>query len=512
MKQPVKALLTALLGCVLSACGGGGDGAVSSDPNAKGVFDGYTGELYYEGAEGAGVGEGGDGDGGIGAGGSLGQFKAVEAVVFLEDGSELGRTIVNSQNGLFTIKPGADYQGAILIELHGRPGAQYYDEAKKAFVDFGPGQVLRARADRANRNIGITPLTHAAALYMDANPGAGGTSLAERIKSANKLVGTALSARLPSSYQITDVLLLPTIIGPSSGAGSAQDDAPGTYAVVLASLAEAASSFNPALSRPALSITDSLAKDLTDGRLDGVQKDGSPVAPDGQESYSPSELDGQLNSAISRSESEFGEPDNSRDSGNTNKTITLLDESLGSFRQVVEVFDDSTIDGSGPGTSTGSAVSRSDGGNPGAHLATSMNLFGGDLIAVGGIKDNYSYSPALEGALATLSAKADLQMNTSGVSSWVLAIEQGGKRYYDTRPVDFSGAWSTRSRTNLTAADFTTFGEPTVTSPDFSASGATMKFGFVIANRLAGQGITNGSGPSSLSHQIDNFELTITRQ
>ncbi len=511
MRAPEKALLTALLGCVLSACGGGGGSAVNSDQNVKGVFDGYTGELYYEGVEGAGIGEGGDGDGGIGAGGSLGQFKGVEAIVYLEDGSELGRTVVNSDSGLFTIKPGADYQGAILLELHGRAGAQYYDEAKKAFVEFGPGQVLRARADRANRNIGITPLTHAAASYMDANPGAGGATVAERIKSANKLVGTVLSERLPSSYQISDVLLLPTIIGPSSGAGSAPDNASGTYAVVLASLAEAASSFNPALSRPALSITDSLAKDLTDGKLDARQKDGSSVAPAGQESYSPTELDGQLSSAISRSESEIGTPDNSRDTGNTNKTIMLRDETLGSFRQVVEVFDDSAITGTGPGTSTGSAVSRADGGNPGAHLATSMNLFGGDLIAVGGIKENYTYSPAVEGALASVAAKADLQMNTSGVASWVLAIEQGGKRYYDTRSVDFSGAWSTKSRSNLTAADFTTFGEPTVTSPDFSATGATMKFGFVIANRLSGQGVTNGSGPSSLSHQIDNFELTLTK-
>ncbi len=508
-----RALTAALFCFALTGCGGGGDTAVNPDQEVKGVFDGYSGNFSFEGEGGGGegVGGGGDGDGGVGAGGSLGQFKGVEAVVFLEDGSELGRTIINGDSGLFTIKPGRSYQGTLLIELRGRAGGKYYDEAKKAFVEFGPGQILRARADRANRNIGVTPLTNAAAAYMDANPGVGGSTLADRIKSANQIVGTAMTNRLPAGYKVEDVLLLPSIIGPSSGAGSAPDSDAGTYAVVLASLAEMAASFNSSLSAPALSISESLAKDFTDGIIDDKQKDGNSVAPAGQESYSNAEFDGQLNSAISRSESEFGEPNNTRDNANTSKTITLLDESLSSIRQVVQVFDDSNIEGPGPGTSTGGASNQLTGGNPGAHIATSMNLFAGDLIAVGGIKDNYTYTPSIEGPIDSIAFKVDAKMVSAGSAGMVLAIEQGGQVFYDTDGPGFTGDWSVVSRSGLKAASFSTFGTENIGNPDFTGSAPPMKFGFVVANLISGSNVSNGSGPFSLSHQVDNFELTITK-
>lgn len=513
MTTSKKAGLATLFCLALSGCGGGGGDTstvVKPDSDVKGVFDDYSGNLDYEGqgGDGDGVGGGGDGDGGVGAGGSLGQFRGVEAVVYLEDGTELGRTIVNSANGLFTIKPGKTYQGALLLELRGRSGAQYYDEAKTTFIDFGPGLVLKARADRANRNIGITPLTNAAAAYMDANPGAGGATIAEQIRSANQLVGAALTARLPAEYAVGDVLLLPTIIGPASGQGSAPDTPAGSYAVVLASLAEAAASFNPALSKPALSINESLAKDFTDGKIDDQQKNGDPIAPVGQESYSEAEFDGQLNSAISKSESQLGEPNNTRD---TNKTIALLDQDLVSISPVVDVFDDPNISGSGRLTSSGSAVSQVAGGNPGAHVSTDMNLFGGDLIAVGAIKANYTYTPSIEGPIASVTGKADVQMISSGDSSWFLVVEQGSIRYYAKTGADFSGNWSPVSLNGLAAADFETFGTLNIANPDFSGSGGPIKFGFVIANVIAGNDIVNGSGPFTLSHQVDNLELTITK-
>lgn len=501
----------AVLFCLaLTGCGGGGDAVVGPDQNVKGVFDGFSGDLFFEGEGGGGegVGDGGDGDGGVGAGGSLGQFRGVEAVVFLENGSELGRVIVNSVNGLFTIKPGRDYSDSLLIELRGRAGAQYYDEAKKAFVDFGSGQVLKARADRANRNIGVTPLTNAAAAYMDANPGVGGANVVDRIRSANQLVASAMSARLPSAYQISDVLVLPTIIGPSSGTGSALDTPADSYAIVVAGLAEMAASFNPSISSPALSISQSLAKDFTDGKIDDQQKNGDPVAPAGQESYSSAEFDGQLNSAVSRSEDEFGSPTGTREA---NKTINLLDADLASLSPLVEVFDDAEIAGVGPLTSTGTAVSEPSGGNPGAHLATSMSLFGGDLLVVGGIKQNYTYTPSVEGAIDNVSASADVNKIAGGTSSWFLTIEQSGKRYFELSGVDFSGTWTRVSRTGLRATDFATFGEPIVTNPDFGTGAAPLKFGFVVVNRIVGQSAVNGSGPFEINHQVDNFELTITK-
>ncbi|MFK7965528.1 MAG: hypothetical protein AB8C46_16330 [Burkholderiaceae bacterium] len=529
MRFSLTAGAAALLCLALSACGGGGGSNTTGndssnndnnntprvenpDAQATGVFDGYAGSLNFDkegqGGDG-GVGDGGDGDGGIGAGGSLGQFRGVEAVVFLENGDELGRTVVNSDSGLFTIKPGKSYQGGLLVEIRGRAGAQYYDEAKKAFVDFGPGLILKARTDRANRNIGVTPLTNAAAVYLDTNPGAGGVSIAEQIRAANELVSKEINARLPAEYAINDVLQLPIIIGPSSGQGSADDTPAGTYAVVLASLADAAASFNSTLSQPALSISESLARDLTDGKIDERQKNGDPVAPAGQESYAEAELDAQLNSAISRSENEIGEPNSPR---NSNKTIALLDQELTSVREIVLVFDDSNIAGQGPLTSSGQAVTTATGGNPGSHISMDMTLFGGDLLAVGAIKENYTYSPSIEGALATVSVRVDVQELSTGSSSWNLAVEQNDTLYFSVRSINFSGNWTTAAINNLAQQDFETFGTPSATSPDFSESGAPIKFGFVVSNVIAGGQTTNGSGPFSIRHAVDNLDLTITKQ
>lgn len=246
MNLLVRQIGLALLVVGLSACSGDNT-AVSPVSVKKALVTGFSGNTSYEGEGGEGVGDGADGEGGIGAGGSLDRFRGVEAVVFLESGEEFGRAMVDDVSGMVTIYPMADYTGSLLIEIRGQAGGQYFDEAKNSYVDFGPGEVLRARADHPNRNIGITPLADAAAAYFDANPAAGGSTAVERIKSANELIAAKFSEQLPAAYKLTKILRLPTLIDPASGANAAPNTPAGTYAIVIAALSEMASTFNPRL-------------------------------------------------------------------------------------------------------------------------------------------------------------------------------------------------------------------------------------------------------------------------
>ena len=96
------------------------------------------------------------------------------------------------------------------------------------------------------------------------------------------------------------------------------------------------------------------------------------------------------------------------------------------------VTDDPTVVTPGPGTSTGSAVTVPTGGNPGAYLSLSETFTTGDTIWTGGIKTDYTYDPATQGALTSLGIKVDLRDPTFGATratAWLLVVSQGGKRY-----------------------------------------------------------------------------------
>ncbi|MEZ5739329.1 MAG: hypothetical protein R3E68_07665 [Burkholderiaceae bacterium] len=476
----------------------------------KGVVTEFRGTLAYEGAAGGGIGDGADGDGGIGAGGSLGQFRGAEVYVFLKDGTELGHAVVGETSGLVTIKPGRDYVGPLLVEVRGKAGAQYFDEAKKAFVDFGTSEVLRARVSQANRNIGITPLTEAATAWLQANPNTGNTPLAERIDQANSLVGDEIGRFLPANYRVNDITLLPVLIGPGSGKGAATPDAQGTYAVVLAALPESASQFNPGLSSPALSFSKSLALDLTDGQIDARRIDGRPVAEPGAASYGLPELGAQLTSAINRAEATIGDP-TQRDTAGV--PVSLNDPDFPAWTTFSFIEDDPVYPQPGPGTSEGTVVRSEVGGNPGAFLRSQVVVISGDNLSVGAFKGNYTYSPQIEGPIASVDVLLEVtDFDEGGSSSLRIALQQDGKIYLSVPRIAFDGDWQPASFGQLTANDFELRADGS--QPDFGSTGLPIRFGYRIGNVV---GVPAGAAPESNansaegSHGVDNYQLTINR-
>src|SRR5690606_34968444 len=129
------------LALFLGACGGGGAG---HDPCiAPCVESGFAGRRGWDdplGGSGGG-GAGRDGAGGVGAGGADGQFRKALVIVKFADGSELGRALTDDERGMVTIRPGPTYQGALLVEIHGQPGATYFEEGKNTYVPFETGRI-----------------------------------------------------------------------------------------------------------------------------------------------------------------------------------------------------------------------------------------------------------------------------------------------------------------------------------------------------------------------------------
>lgn len=174
------------------------------------------------------------------------------------------------------------------------------------------------------------------------------------------------------------------------------------------------------------------------------------------------------------------------------------------------VTDDPFVAGPPPNVSHGSAVPVLAGGNPGAFLQTTHTFTSGDTIWTGGIKTDYVYEPAVTGPIAAVSISADAKMFGAGASAWQLVVEQAGKRYFSFPLRAFSGDWTSVTASDLTAANFDTnpwAGNagilPDGNRPDFGATAAPLRFGFLVGNRLP------GFGTVTASHGIDNFSLSI---
>jgi hypothetical protein len=138
-------------------------------------------------------------------------------------------------------------------------------------------------------------------------------------------------------------------------------------------------------------------------------------------------------------------------------------------------------------------------------------------VWTGGIKTDFTYNPAVDGAITSLSVRADVIMFSLGASAWQLVVEQAkvaGQapvRFYSFPFKDFSGGWTTVAASGLTASNFDTNPwagsglAPDGVRPDFGPTGLPLRFGFMVGNTF------RGSGTSFASHGMDNFMLTIAR-
>ncbi|HYD97507.1 MAG TPA: hypothetical protein VEC01_19455 [Noviherbaspirillum sp.] len=279
-----------------------------------------------DGGGGSGGGGGGSGGGGGAAGAGGGEGKVVGAlmtVTRLSDGVVLGSALTDSVNGLVTIRPVAS-DGPVLLTLTGQAGAKYYDEGTAQMTDFGPGQVLHALVDRFDENVGVTPLTEAAYRYALNNfagnaqaVASGGAQLrtegdlrgltAAQVQAANKAVLDAVNATLPESVKLVSAKTLPTPIDNTSPSNALPANRYGIAETVIGGLVKAAATRQPASRTPALGITEQLARDFTDGKLDGAALDRTPAAPAAQAFYEPGSLPGALRNGMAAVANQFGQ-------------------------------------------------------------------------------------------------------------------------------------------------------------------------------------------------------------
>lgn len=260
-------------------------------------------ESYGGGGDG-GTDGGGDGAGSDGGGGLGKTVGALFEVHRLADGALVGRALTHPGTGLVKIKAGPG-TAPILITLSGNGNARYYDEGQvargvdklQAMMPFAAGQVLHALADRLDENLGVSPLTEAAYRYainhfvVDPAAVASGSEplrtsatlielrrlAPEDIRKANAVILEEINRKLPEIYRLESIKALPTPVDGASAESLLQKSRYGRLQAVTGGLAAAAGLFDIDTGLPALRLVEQLARDLTDGVIDGHALDGSRV-------------------------------------------------------------------------------------------------------------------------------------------------------------------------------------------------------------------------------------------
>ncbi|MEZ5653539.1 MAG: M23 family metallopeptidase [Burkholderiaceae bacterium] len=279
----------------LSSCGGGGGTAVGSSGQTASVTTSQLSENVI-GADGG----GGGGDGGFGIGGSLGKFVGATIAVTVDDGSSLGSATVGT-DGMIAAQTDAGYAGSVIATVVGSATSTYFDEDKLAYLPTGGGTILRAAVPRLTKHLGVTPLTEGAVRNLETRVAAGqDPSIHDpaAISAANARVLAEINRVLPASIQLTDITMIPILVGSAAELNALPDNGRGTYARALAIFAIQAAKFNPSLSAPGLAFAQNLGNDLTDGRIDDKDANGNPAAPASGAAYRSSTLAADLADAL----------------------------------------------------------------------------------------------------------------------------------------------------------------------------------------------------------------------
>lgn len=160
----------------------------------------------------------------------------------------------------------------------------------------------------------------------------------------------------------------------------------------------------------------------------------------------------------------------------------------------------------------------SDGGNPGAYRRINYAMTPGpSSLRLEHFEVAASYNPAAQGAIYTIDLACDCSRSSidSGVIDSGLtlspAFEQSGRTY---EPRSWYGncqpAWGGPRLWSLRADDFLFSGPAcgaTEQCPDFSATAAPLRFGFVTKASLAA-----GSPAGSVVQGVDNWKVTVWRK
>lgn len=271
-------------------------------------------------SSGGGDGNGPGTDGGVGATSADGAIRGAEVRLWDGKGALLGQAI-SDDKGTVRLKSCGSTIGPYKIEFRGNSRATYFDESitvsESASGDWRPftaADVLVAYAPDLSRHIAVSTYTHAASLLIDTSTGASvepapGQRLralvlrdrmrplatVDRVRSANQTVRDIMNQQFfGTGLAISDILTPPDLAYSPESLQSFGSSERGKYAQMLAALAKTARSFNPNLPKPAREMTRQLGKDLSDGVLDGKDRQGTAVAPASTQAYNAQTLANQV--------------------------------------------------------------------------------------------------------------------------------------------------------------------------------------------------------------------------
>lgn len=161
------------------------------------------------------------------------------------------------------------------------------------------------------------------------------------------------------------------------------------------------------------------------------------------------------------------------------------------------------------GVSSYTAGQVATGGNPGSYQFIRCNFTATAWLHVFAAYTANSYTPSVLGAIDSIDYSED-RRNFPEVAAFrdvndSFALTQGGKLYVHafSNIATATTFWENQTATGLQAADFDEWGAATG-SPDFSASGGPIQFGY-----LRGSSTNNPSGDRHTESGTDNWSVTI---
>ncbi len=190
--------------------------------------------------------------------------------------------------------------------------------------------------------------------------------------------------------------------------------------------------------------------------------------------------------------------------------MTLTDHARGDVTLTDTEFPDAgwAVESIATGAGGSSVGVQSPTGNPGnaRRITSSVNAGPSSISAMHrfGTTSATIYSPTTSGAVASLNFSVDYRLAGGFGDGQGLgfALKQGTVVYFAAYAVTGSdGAWHTRSASGLLASDFVRM-DGLAGVPNFSASGANIRFGLAISNSSTGSGY-------SIVVDYDNFAVTV---
>jgi hypothetical protein len=152
------------------------------------------------------------------------------------------------------------------------------------------------------------------------------------------------------------------------------------------------------------------------------------------------------------------------------------------------------------------------GGNPGAFRRTTLSWFnfgaGFAHVDVAHLRDQFVHDPATDGAIGSLSFTYDLinfgEPGEPGECRYFPLVRQGNG-YYITADFDRppAGGWQSFARAAVTAAGFHLQAGMGPERPDFSSTGAPLRFGYYSLGTIL-------EGEAHCVTGLDNYSVTLT--